>query len=147
MKERLISLIRLLIVLVIGVFIGKILYDKPVKTLSITTYGEDCGANICNIQKITDNNSLGEGFIDDILMLLITSTQIGSIDLFDKMPDYSFRIFSLQSDYTLTMGDVWFLDDKTSIIGVANYDTNTIMNAIKLDQRQTLLLKQVIDSI
>ena len=115
--------------------------------MSITTYGEDCGANICNIQKITDNNSLGEGFIDDILMLLITSTQIGSIDLFDKMPDYSFRIFSLQSDYTLTMGDVWFLDDETSIIGVANYDTNTIMNAIKLDQRQTLLLKQVIDSI
>ena len=45
------------------------------------------------------------------------------------------------------MGDVWFLDDETSIIGVANYDTNTIMNAIKLDQRQTLLLKQVIDSI
>ena len=66
-KKRLISLIRLLIVLVIGVFIGKILYDKPVKTLSITTYGEDCGANICNIQKITDNNSLGEGLIDDIL--------------------------------------------------------------------------------
>ncbi len=42
-KKRLISLIGLLIVLVIGVFIGKILYDKPVKTLSITTYGEDCG--------------------------------------------------------------------------------------------------------
>ena len=92
-KKRLISLIRLLIVLVIGVFIGKILYDKPVKTLSITTYGEDCGANICNIQKITDNNSLGEGLIDDILMLLITSTQIGSIDLFNNMPDYSFRRF------------------------------------------------------
>ena len=146
-KKRLISLTRLLIVLVIGVFIGKILYDKPVKTLSITTYGEDCGANICNIQKITDNNSLGEGFIDDILMLLITSTQIGSIDLFNNIPDYSFRIFSLQSDYTLTMGDVWFLDDETSIIGVANYDTNTIMNAIKLDQRQTLLLKQVINAI
>ena len=34
-KKRLISLIGLLIVLVIGVFIGKILYDKPVKTLSL----------------------------------------------------------------------------------------------------------------
>ena len=45
------------------------------------------------------------------------------------------------------MRDVWFLDDETSIIGVANYDTHTIMNAIKLDQRQTLLLKQVINAI
>ena len=80
-------------------------------------------------------------------MLLITSNQIGSIDLFNNMPDYSFRIFSLQSDYTLTMRDVWFLDNETSIIGVANYDTHTIMNAIKLDQRQTLLLKQVINAI
>ena len=58
MKERLISLIRLLIVLVIGVFIGKILYDKPVKTLSITTYGEDCGANICNIQNTSKDPKL-----------------------------------------------------------------------------------------
>ena len=146
-KKRLISLIRLLIVLVIGVFIGKILYDKPVKTLSLPTDGDDGGANLCKSQKIKEKNSWGEGLIDDILMLLITSTQIGRIDLFNNMPDYSFRIFSLQSDYTLTMRDVWFLDDETSIIGVANYDTHTIMNAIKLDQRQTLLLKQVINAI
>ena len=147
MKKRIISLILVLITLVIGVFIGKILFDQPVKQLSITIYGEECGANICNIKKINDNNSTGEKLIDDLLMLLMTATQIESIELFDNMQDYSFRIFSLQSDYTLTMGDVWFLDDETSIIGVANYDTNTIMNAIKLDQRQTLLLKQVIDSI
>ena len=147
MKERLISLVRFFIVLVIGVFIGKILYDKPVKTLSITTDGEDCGANICNIQEITDHTSLSEGLIDDILMLLITSSQSEIIDLLNNMPDYSFKIFSSQSDYTLIMRDIWFLDDETSIIGVANYDTYTIMNAIKLDHQQTLLLKQVINGI
>lgn len=147
MKERLISLMRFFIVLVIGVFIGKILYDKPVKTLSITTHGENCGANICTIQEITDHTSLGEGLIDDILMLLITSSQIETIDLLNNMPDYSFRIFSSQSDYTLTMRDIWFLDDETSIIGVADYDTHTITNTIKLDPQQTLLLKQIIDAI
>ena len=147
MKERLIALVRLFIVLVMGFFIGKTLYDKPVKTLSITTYGEDCGANICNIQEITDHTSLGEGLIDDILMLLITSSQIETIDLLNNMPDYSFKIFSSQSDYTLIMRDIWFLDDETSIIGVANYDTHTIMNLIKLDHQQTLLLKQVINRI
>lgn len=147
MKKRIISLILVLITLVIGVFIGKILFDQPVKQLSITIYGEECGANICNIKKINDNNSTGEKLIDDLLMLLMTATQIESIDLFDNMQDYSFRIFSLRSDYTLTIGDIWFLDDGTSIIGDINYDTNKIMNVIKLTDRQTLLLKKIIDAI
>lgn len=146
-KKRLISLIGLLIVLVIGIFIGKILYDKPVKTLSITTYGEDCGANICHIQKITDHHALGEGLIDDLLILLIHSTPMGNIDLVNNRPDYSFRIFSSQSDYTLIRREIWLLDDETSILGVLDDDTHTILNAIQLDYQQTLLLKQVIDAL
>ncbi len=72
---------------------------------------------------------------------------MGNIDLVNNRPDYSFRIFSSQSDYTLIRREIWLLDDETSILGVLDDDTHTILNAIQLDYQQTLLLKQVIDAL
>ena len=70
-----------------------------------------------------DHHALGEGLIDDLLILLIHSTPMGNIDLVNNRPDYSFRIFSSQSDYTLIRREIWLLDDETSILGVLDDDT------------------------
>lgn len=137
-------LMSLLITLGIGVLIGKSLYDKPVKVLSVTVYADGYPNRIKDINNITDRRQIGEEMIDDLILLLIQADSYEEISLPEDKPDYSFRLYSRQSGYTLKKGDIWFLDDGTSLIANPTVNDQSLTGASYLNKEETKLLKKLV---
>lgn len=138
--------ISILVALGIGVIIGKGLYDKPVKALSLTVYADDYPNQIKDIDNITDKTQAGEEVIDNLIMLLIQADWNEEINLPEDKSGYSFRLYSIKSGYTLKTGDFWIFDNGTALIANPTDDDQSPTRAFYLNEDETILLKQLVES-
>lgn len=138
--------ISILVALGMGGLIGKGLYDKPVKALSLTVYADDYPNRIKDIDNITDKTQTGEEVIDNLIMLLIQADCHEEVNLPEDKPGYSFRLYSLQSGYTLKTGDIWIFDNGTALIANPTDDDQSLTRAFYLNEDETILLKQLVES-
>lgn len=135
--------IGVVIVLIIGIFIGRLTDRSAKKELTVSMYDPNYPTNMYEFIRISDHKEMNESLIDDFITLLIIASDIEDVPNVNHV-DYSYRLYSSKQGYTLTVGDIWLMEDGTAIFGRFKEDQEKIEHASQISVEDTNTLKKIL---
>lgn len=136
-------LIEMIIVLIIGIFIGRLTDSSAKKELTVSMYDPNYPTSMYEVVRINDHKEVNESLIDDFIALLLIASDIEDVPNVNHV-DYSYRLYSAKQSYTLTVGDIWLIEDGTAIFGRFNEVEEKIERASQISVEDTIKLKKIL---